>query len=313
MAEFWTGLAFSAETIVPVLMLIVMGWWLRRRGEMNAELVAGMSHIVYRYALPTLLFVSVIKSDVSPLAQWRLIGAGWLAVLALYLGASGLARPMPAADRGVFVQGVFRGNLGIIGLAFIAGVYGNGDTFATAAIFTGALTLLMNILAVIALSQDDNRALWPLIRRVLQNPLVLALLAAIAVKTIALPVPKVALNFAAYLKNLTLPLALLTTGASFDLRGLFGAGQMAIWARAGRLLISPLVFVGMGWLFGLHGAALGVLYLMGATPSAAASYIMAKAMGGNATAAANIIAITTACSLLLVAPVIALFPWLGWV
>ena len=196
MAEFWAGLAFSAETIVPVLMLIVMGWWLRRRGEMNAELVAGMSHIVYRYALPTLLFVSVIKSDVSPLAQWRLIGAGWLAVLALYLGASWLARPMPAADRGVFVQGVFRGNLGIIGLAFIAGVYGNGDTFAAAAIFTGALTLLMNILAVIALSQDDNRALWPLIRRVLQNPLVLALLAAIAVKTLALPVPTVALNFA---------------------------------------------------------------------------------------------------------------------
>jgi len=111
---------------------------------------------------------------------------------------------------------------------------------------------------------------------------------------------------------LTLPLALLTTGASFDLRGIFGAGQMAIWASAGRLLVSPLVFVGMGWLFGLHGAALGVLYLMGAPPAAAASYIMAKAMGGNATAAANIIAITTACSLLLVAPVIALFPWLGW-
>lgn len=186
---------------------------------------------------------------------------------------------MPAADRGVFVQGVFRGNLGIIGLAFIGGVYGdNSNTFAAAAIFTGAL----------------------------------ALIAAIAVKTVALPLPNTVLHFAAYLKNLTLPLALLTTGASFDLRGIFGAGRMALWASAGRLVASPLVFVAAGILFGLHGAALGLLYLMGATPAAAASYIMAKAMGGNATAAANIIAITTACSLLLVAPVIALFPWLGW-
>ena len=220
---------------------------------------------------------------------------------------------MPAADRGVFVQGVFRGNLGIIGLAFIGGVYGdNSNTFAAAAIFTGALTLLMNILAVIALSQDDNRAIWPLVQRELKNPLVLALIAAIAVKSIALPLPDTVLNFAAYLKNLTLPLALLTTGASFDLRGIFGAGQMAIWSSIGRLVASPLVFVAAGMLFGLHGTALGLLYLMGATPAAAASYIMAKAMGGNATAAANIIAITTACSLLLVAPVIALFPWLGW-
>lgn len=313
MSRFLAGLAFSAETIIPVLALIVMGWWMKRRGEMGGELVAGMSHIVYRYALPTLLFVSVIKSDVSPLAEWRLIGAGWLAVLVLYFGASWLARAMPAADRGVFVQGVFRGNLGIIGLAFIGGVYGDSsNTFAAAAIFTGALTLLMNILAVIALSQDDNRAIWPLVQRVLKNPLVLALIAAIAVKSIALPLPNTVLNFAAYLKNLTLPLALLTTGASFDLRGIFGAGQMAIWASIGRLVASPLVFVAAGMLFGLHGTALGLLYLMGATPAAAASYIMAKAMGGNATAAANIIAITTACSLLLVAPVIALFPWLGW-
>ena len=103
MSRFLAGLAFSAETIIPVLALIVMGWWMKRRGEMGGELVAGMSHIVYRYALPTLLFVSVIKSDVSPLAEWRLIGAGWLAVLVLYFGASWLSRAMPAADQGVFV------------------------------------------------------------------------------------------------------------------------------------------------------------------------------------------------------------------
>ena len=45
---FWSGMVFSAEIIVPVLAIIVMGWVMKRRGEMSAELVAGMSHIVYR-------------------------------------------------------------------------------------------------------------------------------------------------------------------------------------------------------------------------------------------------------------------------
>ena len=170
----------------------------------------------------------------------------------------------------------------------------------------------MNILAVICLTQDENPSPWPLVKKVLHNPLIIALLLAILVKALHIPVPKIVTNFAGYYKNLTLPLALLATGASFDLRGIFGAGQMALWASAGRLLLSPLVFLAFGLVFGLRSEALGILYLIGATPAASASYIMAKAMGGNATAAANIIAITTALSLILIAPVIALFPLLGW-
>lgn len=310
--QFWHGMAFSADTIIPVLAIIVMGWLMKRRGEMSTELVAGMNHIVYRYALPMLLFVSVVNSDISPLSQWQLIGAGWCAVLALYALAARLARKMPAADRGVFIQGVFRGNIGIIGLSLTAGVYGNSDTFAASAVLVGALAFLMNILAVICLTQDDNPKLWLLTQKVLHNPLIIALILAMLVKALHIPVPKIITNFAGYYKNLTLPLALLATGASFDLRGIFGAGRMALWASAGRLLLSPLVFLVFGLVFGLRGETLGVLYLIGATPAASASYIMAKAMGGNATAAANIIAITTALSLLLVAPVIALFPLLGW-
>lgn len=38
---------------------------------------------------------------------------------------------------------------------------------------------------------------------------------------------------------------------------------------------------------------MGILLLMSSAPTAAASYVMTKAMGGNATLAANIIALTT--------------------
>lgn len=50
----------------------------------------------------------------------------------------------------------------------------------------------------------------------------------------------------------------------------------------------------IGWLTdGVSCATLGVIFLFSATPTAAGSYVMTRAMGGNATLAANIIAITT--------------------
>ena len=49
---------------------------------------------------------------------------------------------------------------------------------------------------------------------------------------------------------------------------------------------------------GFRGIELGVIVLMASSPTAAASYMMTKAMGGNAPLAANIIVLTTLGSLI---------------
>ncbi len=68
-------------------------------------------------------------------------------------------------------------------------------------------------------------------------------------------------------------------------------------AAAGKLLLVPLLFVGGGVAWGFRGMELGILLLMSSAPTAAASYVMVRAMGGNAALAANIIALTTLGSL----------------
>lgn len=64
-------------------------------------------------------------------------------------------------------------------------------------------------------------------------------------------------------------------------------------ASIGRIVIAPLIAIAIGLGFGLSGVHMGVLFLMVASPTAAASYVMAKAMGGNDVLAANILAFTT--------------------
>ncbi|EFE7969705.1 AEC family transporter, partial [Escherichia coli] len=96
-----------------------------------------------------------------------------------------------------------------------------------------------------------------------------------------------------FISGMALPLALLCTGASIDWHAMFSSSNVAGYASAAKLIAVPVFMTLGGWLLGFRGVTLGVMFLFTSTPTAAASYVMTRAMGGNATLAANIIAITT--------------------
>ena len=59
----------------------------------------------------------------------------------------------------------------------------------------------------------------------------------------------------------------------------------------------PVVVAVLAYLIGFRGVELGCLILMFGSPTAAASFVMVRSIGGNHTLAANIIALTTLISL----------------
>ena len=61
-----------------------------------------------------------------------------------------------------------------------------------------------------------------------------------------------------------------------------------------KLVVSPLLLVGLGLAAGLSGERLGVLFFLAASPTATASYIMARRMTRHGALAAEIVAVTTA-------------------
>jgi hypothetical protein len=71
-----------------------------------------------------------------------------------------------------------------------------------------------------------------------------------------------------------------------------------LFATGSKLVFIPLVFTLGGVWLGFRGVDLGVLLLMSSAPTAAASYVMVRAMGGNAVLAANIVVLTTLGSIL---------------
>ena len=298
MADFWSAVLFAIEVTVPSVLLLFFGVLLRRSGQIGLDFCGQAARLVFNYGLPTLLFVNLVNSEIHYGEQIMLLSAGIVGTLVLFLGAELYAwRFVPALrDKGVFVQGVFRSNLGIMGLAFVQNAYGDSG-LAAGAVYTGVITILFNILAVITLSRT-GRGSWSeklktVTLKIATNPLIVAIVLALMLQALQGHVPKPLLQTARYVGNISLPLALVCAGATFDMKSILKKSDISLQASIGRLVVAPLVAVSAGLAFGLSGVPMGVLYLMTATPVAAASYVMAKSMGGNDVVAANITGITT--------------------
>ena len=263
------------------------------------------------------MFFSIVGSDADYRAQVDMVIAGALCALVLFFGGEWVAKKIvpEVRDRGVFVQGVYRANTGIVGLAFCANAYG-AEGIAVGAVMTGAMTFLYNILAVITLTRSlnpDTQIPWAaMLKQMVKNPLIVSIVVAIGWKNLDVPLHPVFDQTGHFLAAMALPLALICAGAAFDLKSVLKVSGVSQWASVGRLLVAPIVAVIIGKAMGLAGIQFGVLFMMSATPVAAASYVMVKAMGGNDVAAANIVGITTFGAMFVAALGLGLMKPLGW-
>lgn len=300
MLEFWNTFVFSLTVTGPIFILLALGIWLRHRQVINDAFIEVGSRLVFTLALPSLLFVSIAKTHIGAAANLSLIAYGLIAMSVIFAMTEGITHWLvyPAEDRGVVCQGAFRSNMGIIGLAYCVNAYGQ-SALAASSLYLGLMTILFNIFAVITLSRSLHKhsGIAGIIKGIVTNPLIIAIVLALPVTLLNLTLPEVVLKAGQTLSDLTLPLALLCTGASLDFHSLRQEFRNTLLATGGKLIVIPLLYTLGGLGLGFRGIDLGILLLMSSAPTAAASYVMVRAMGGNATLAANTIALTTLGSL----------------
>ncbi len=313
----WNAVLFSMKVTMPNVLLLMMGMWLRHIKQVDENFCDQASKLVFNWALPILLFLSILKSNADYAQQAQLVLAGVVVTFILYFGSDWVAKHFVkvTANRGVFVQGVFRSNTAIIGLAFCANAYG-AEGLAIGALFAGAMTILFNVLGVITLSQSLQPGLrmkWgATIKQIAKNPLIIGIVAGLLYKNTVGTLPAMLLQTGQFVADLSLPLALICAGATFDIKSMFKVSDISLWASIGRLVVAPIVAILVGKAWGLPNTEFGVLFMMSASPVAAASYVMVRNMGGNATAAANILGMTTFLGMFVAAISFALLYSIGW-
>ncbi|WP_104402425.1 AEC family transporter [Vibrio penaeicida] len=296
-------LAFSFSITGPICLMLVLGVFLKRMNVLNEGFIDTGSKLVFKVTLPALLFLSIVQSDYDLKSSLPFVMYGLAANLTFFIISVVSTKTFfpSSSDQGVIIQGGFRSNTAIIGLAYTANLYGEQGV-ASAALYVAATTVLYNILAVIALSPKQQsshlKALTLIGKTITKNPLIIAISLGFVCYGLSVPIPQIVTHAGGYFADMTLPLALLCTGASLNLRSLKQEKNSAWFATTLKLIFCPLVIVGGGVLMGYRGLELGLLFAMTASPTAAVSYVMARSMGGNPTLAANVIALTTVVSLL---------------
>lgn len=296
----WETWSFAFSVTVPNLLMMLLGVLLRHWRLMDDRFIDGATRLVFNLALPCLLFFSIATNHPQLLGNLPLVLYGAIGTVATFLllevAASWLVKE--PRERGVFVQGGFRANTAIVGLAYAMTAYGD-EGVALGSLYLTVTVILFNVLSVITLTRSlygghgKKIGRLSLLRSIATNPLIIGLVCGLLFAQTDLAIPQVIRQTGSYISGLSLPLALLCTGASLDLRAMFRSSNVAALSSSAKLFVVPILMTLGGWLCGFHGAALGIIFLFSATPTASGSYVMTRAMGGNATLAANIIAITT--------------------
>ena len=105
-------------------------------------------------------------------------------------------------------------------------------------------------------------------------------------------------------------LGLITAGAGLSFRHAASQPVLILTISAIKLLILPVgMYFACGWLGG-DRTAQGIALLAGAAPGAAASYVLARQMGGDAPLMAGIVALTTVASAATIPILLAVFHFL---
>ncbi|OHC25926.1 AEC family transporter [Pseudomonas sp. OTU750018] len=312
-------LAVVQQTIsvtAPVFSMLFLGVALKRLGLIDAAFINTASALVFRGTLPTLLFLGIVQADLRTALQPALLVYFVLATLGCFLLAWGWAiLRCPEADRGIYTQGAFRGNNGIIGLALATSMYGDYG-LSVGAVLGGVVILSYNTLSAIVLaiySPEAKTDVWSLTKNILSNPLIVGVLAAIPFAAWQISLPDWLLTSGEYFAQMSLPLALICIGGTLTLESLRESSGMAISSSLMKVLWLPLVATLGAWLWGFRDADLAILFLYFASPTAAASFVMAKAVGGNHQLAAAIIVLTTLATVVTTNLGLFVLQWAGWI
>lgn len=312
-------LAIFLQTLTitaPVFAMLFVGVVLKRVGWINDSFIHTASALVFNVTMPALLFLGIVHADLNAALQPKVLGYFTVATLVSFALAWGWSIwRCPREDRGIYTQGAFRGNNAVIGLALAASMYG-AYGISLGAVLAALVILLYNTLSTIVLavySPVIKSDPWSICKSVFRNPLIISVLAAVPFAAFKIVLPGWLQASGEYLAAMTLPLALICIGGTLSLAALRKSGDLAFSASLLKMIGLPFITTWGAWLYGFRGPELGTLFLYFASPTAAASFVMARAANGNHELAAAIIVITTVMAAVTTNIGIFVLQWGGWI
>ena len=277
------NLAPWLDAFVPIFGLLALGAFLKRRLLREDAVWAGIEKLIFWVLLPCLIAsaLSTLRLGELPIgslavAIWTTLGIGTVAsvVLARMLGHG------HAAMTSVLQGGIRFNNL----MAFaIGGAIWGPPGVAMAAVATGLIVPCVQVIVTVAFALGRDGAVRPLslLRQIALNPLIIGVVAGFVLGALG-GLPPGLQPAVRSLGQAAVALGLLCVGAALTLDGLgLRPGTQAATAVL-KLVCVPALTWAMCALLGVGPLPTAIAVMAMALPTAATSYVMARAMGGDA-------------------------------
>jgi predicted permease len=268
---------------VPAFGLLALGAMLKRRLLPDDAVWAGIERLIFWVLLPALLLSAIGSVRLGEVPVGGMMLAIWLALAAGTAAAVALARGFRqghASMTSVLMGGIRFNNL--VGFS-IAGALFGGPGVALGAVATGLIVPFVQFVtnAAFALGRPGPFQPWPALRQIALNPLMLACVAGFAVAG-AGGLPAGVKPMAEALGRASVALGLLAVGAALSPGAMRDRVALQLGTAALKLLLMPALTLGLCLALGLDPLPTAMAVLFMALPTAATSYVMARAMGGDA-------------------------------
>ena len=266
------NLQYSLNATVPVFLIMVLGYLLRRRTRMMDQRFADyLNAFVFKAALPVQLFENLSTSDFHTIWDGGVVLFCFLVTLAsilLLLALSYLLR-----DRSIqaeFVQAGYRGSQALLGSALMQNLYGGNGPLAL--VLIGAVPLY-NVAAVALLTlmvpggHLDRKTIGKTLRGIVTNPIILGIAAGLLWSLLQIPQPVIMQRAVESLSVTATPLGLLALGASIDMKKVMGCWRPTAVCTAFKLVIFAALFLPLAVALGYRGEVLAVILIMLSSPT----------------------------------------------
>jgi len=285
--------------VVPVFLIIVIGWGMRRVDWLTEEADASLLRVLINLLMPCLILDSLLGSkalsDPANVLVPPLVGFG---TVSLGLGVAWcVQRLVPArieSTRRTFVYCVAVYNYGFVPLPLALTLF-DRETAAVLFVHNIGVELGLWYYGLTYLAGRGAKEGW---RRVLNPPVFAILLALLLNATVGREaLPKVGLDVVGWLGQCAIPMGLIVIGAIMaDHAREFVSrqgGRVMVWACVLRLGVLPVLFLVLARLLPASTELKQVILLQSAMPAAVFPIILARQYGGDPATAVRVVVVTS--------------------
>ena len=287
------NLILCINAIVPLILLMLLGYFLRHVDFIPAEGFAHIDKLCFKIFIPAMLFSNIYYADLSSVFHPEAIIFMELCMLAVFLISFFLAKRLYKGQREIaatFVHGICHGNLAVLGMPLMINLFGE-EASVIYSVLMACSSPLINPLMVFEHTYFQGEDIKPLrlFIKIFTSPFLAGTLLGLFFRLIGVTFPVFIDTFIADLKSLSSPLCLIALGGTFafkDMRAYAGPVTLVVVMKC---LLIPAVVLSLAVLLGFRGIVLASLLVIFGCPSAASTFSFCTGYCGDPAMASQLV------------------------